>query len=143
VLDERIALTGERAPEQYVPWGYNRDLALFNDTADARHAAKWSKYDERKEDAQQNAAASMPRASVLRQAAADGVASILNASPPPADGRLGLKNNDDLALGALNDGDTRGRRMEELKGMKELFEMELIDEAEYKEQKKAILAKYI
>jgi len=29
VVDERIALVKERAPEQYVPWGNNADLELF------------------------------------------------------------------------------------------------------------------
>ena len=29
VIDERIALPKERAPEQYVPWGYNGLLKLF------------------------------------------------------------------------------------------------------------------
>ena len=28
VLDERVYRTGERAPEQYVPWGHNCDLKL-------------------------------------------------------------------------------------------------------------------
>ena len=29
VVDERIALPQERAPQQYVPWGYNANLKLF------------------------------------------------------------------------------------------------------------------
>ena len=29
VIDERIALTKERAPEQYVAWGHNGHLKLF------------------------------------------------------------------------------------------------------------------
>ena len=29
VVDERIALQEERAPQQYVPWGYNANLKLF------------------------------------------------------------------------------------------------------------------
>ena len=29
VIDERIALSKERAPEQYVPWGHNGLLKLF------------------------------------------------------------------------------------------------------------------
>jgi hypothetical protein len=29
VIDERIALVEERAPDQYVPWGINADLKLF------------------------------------------------------------------------------------------------------------------
>jgi hypothetical protein len=30
VIDERIALPKERAPEQYVPWGHNGLLKLFD-----------------------------------------------------------------------------------------------------------------
>jgi hypothetical protein len=29
VIDERIALPKERAPQQYVPWGHNGLLKLF------------------------------------------------------------------------------------------------------------------
>ena len=29
VIDERIALPKERAPDQYVPWGHNGHLKLF------------------------------------------------------------------------------------------------------------------
>jgi hypothetical protein len=29
VIDERIALPRERAPDQYVPWGHNGQLKLF------------------------------------------------------------------------------------------------------------------
>ncbi len=29
MIDERIALPKERAPDQYVPWGHNGQLKLF------------------------------------------------------------------------------------------------------------------
>ena len=139
VVDERITLRGERAPEQYVPWGYNSDLELFNGTADGRHAAGWRrKVGEPTQGARQNVPASV-RTRGGQPAAAAAVPTTISS---PADVRLSLEDEAERAQDLNKNPDTAAKRTEELMEMKRLFEAELIDKAEYKEQKKAILARY-
>lgn len=84
VVDERIALRGERAPDQYVPWGYNSALELFNDTARVNYTDVRGKGDEPKQKARQHAADSKLRTRGVQQGPAADVARIPTAVSPSA-----------------------------------------------------------